>query len=198
MWQIILKNFWTKCKRWLDIRLGYISAAPRLILYFIEILRYGAYTVDTEFEYVSEDGAKTEKFIMRMLITLDGDITNFVPNPMRYQDNAWLFCFENALQTHSKNIDFFFTKLEQSAAFWTFLTTVPAIIAINYRLVQDIWIFFTTGHFSDKLQDQILEIGLFAASAILLPQVVKLLIPRLLAFALKRIEAYLLEEEVKK
>lgn len=197
-WQIALKNFWVQLKRWLDIRLGYISAAPRLIFYFIEILKTGAYKIDTEFEYILEDGTKTETFIMRTLISLDGDVTNFVPDPMKYKGEAWFCCFEDAFKEHSKNIEFFFMKLEDSATFWAFMTTLPLLIAVNYRLIEDIWGFITTGHFSEKLQDQILEIGVFMASAILLPQLIKLLIPRLLALVLKRIEKYLSEEEVKK
>lgn len=196
-WQIALKNFWVQLKRWLDIRLGYISAAPRLIFYFIEILKTGAYKIDTEFEYILEDGTKTETFIMRTLISLDGDVTNFVPDPMKYKGEAWFCCFEDAFKEHSKNIEFFFMKLEDSATFWAFMTTLPLLIAVNYRLIEDIWGFITTGHFSEKLQDQILEIGVFMASAILLPQLIKLLIPRLLALVLKRIEKYLSEEEKK-
>lgn len=196
-WKIALKNLWVQFLRWLDIRLGYISAAPRLILYFIEILRTGAYTIDTEFEYVLEDGVNTEKFIMRTLIELDGDVTNFVPDPMKHKGEAWFCCFEDAFKLHSKNIEFFFMKLEDSATFWAFMTTLPLIIAVNYRLIEDIWAFITTGHFSDKLQDQVLEIGIFMASAVLLPQLIKLLIPRLLALVLKRIEKYLSEEEKK-
>ncbi len=197
-WKIILKNFWVQFIRWLDIRLGYISAAPRLIFYFIEIIKTGAYTIDTEFEYVLEDGVNTEKFIMRTLIELDGDVTNFVPDPMKHKGEAWFCCFEDAFKLHSENINFFFLKLEESAIFWAFMTTLPLLIAINYSLIEDIWAFVMTGHFSDKLQDQVLEIGLFMASAILLPQIIKLLIPRLFAFALKRIEKYLEEEEKKK
>jgi len=196
-WKIILKNFWVQFKRWLDIRLGYISAAPRLIFYFIEILKHGAYTIDTEFEYVSKDGKDTEKFIMRTLIELDGDVTNFVPEPTKYKGEDWFCCFEDAFKLHSENIKFFFMKLEESAVFWAFMTTLPLLIAVNYRLIEDIWEFIMTGHFSDKLQDQVLEIGVFIASAILLPQIIKLLIPRLLAFALKRIEKYLEQQEEK-
>ncbi|WP_338815284.1 hypothetical protein V9L05_09490 [Bernardetia sp. Wsw4-3y2] len=197
MWKIILKNFWVKFKRWLDIRLGYISAAPRLILYLIEIIRYGAYTIDTEFEYVLEDGVSTEKFLLRTLIELDGDVTNFVPDPTKYKEESWFCCFEDAFKLHSENIKFFFTKLEESATFWAFMTTLPFLIAVNYRLLEDIWLFITTGNFSKELQDQVLEIGLFVASAILLPQLIRLLIPRLLALVLKRIERYLTEEEKK-
>ncbi len=196
-WKILLKNLWVRFKRWLDIRLGYISAAPRLILYFIEILKYGAYTIDTEFEYVLEDGVSTRKFIMRTLIELDGDVTNFVPDPTKYKGEAWFCCFEDAFKLHVKNIKFFFSKLEQSATFWAFMTTLPLLIAVNYRLIEDIWTLITTGHFSDILQEQILDIGIFIASAILLPQLIKLLIPRLLALLLKRIERYLNEEEKK-
>ena len=196
-WKIILKNFWVKFKRWLDIRLGYISAAPRLILYFIEILKYGAYTIDTEFEYVLEDGIRTEKFIMRTLIELDGDVTNFVPNPMKHKGEAWFCCFKDAFKLHSENIRFFFTKLEESATFWAFMTTLPLLIAVNYRLIEDIWKFIITGYFSKTLQEQVLEIGIFVASAILLPQLIKLLIPRLLGLVLKQIEKYLNKEEKK-
>jgi hypothetical protein len=198
VWKTILNNFWVQLKRWLDIRLGYISAAPRLIFYFIEILKTGAYTIDTEFEYVSKEGTNPEKFIMRTLIALDGDVTNFVPDPMKYKEESWFSSFEDAFKLHSENINFFFLKLEESATFWAFMTTLPLLIAVNYRLIEDIWAFITTGHFSDKLQDQVLEIGIFVASAILLPQLIKLLIPRLFAFALKRIEKYLEEEEKKK
>ncbi len=197
LWKILLKNFWFQLMRWLDIRLGYISAAPRLIVYFIEILRYGAYTIDTEFEYVLEDGVSTKKFIMRTLIELDGDVTNFVPDPTKYKGEAWFCCFEDAFKLHAQNIKFFFTKLEESATFWAFMTTLPILIAVNYRLIQDIWGFITTGHFSDKLQDQVLELGIFIASAILLPQLIKLLIPRLLALLIKRVEKYLSEDEKK-
>lgn len=198
MWKIAIKNFWVRLKRWLDIRLGYISAAPRLIIYFIEILRSGAYTIDTEFEFVLEDGVSTEKFIIRTLIELDGDVTNFVPDPTKYKGEAWFCCFEDAFKQHANNIKFFFTKLEDSATFWAFMTTLPVLIAVNYRLVYDIWVLITTGHFSDKLQEQVLNIGILIASAILLPQLIKLLIPRILAFVLKRIEAYLNEDEKKK
>lgn len=197
MWKVLLKKFWTQFKRWLDIRLGYISAAPRLIIYFIEILRYGAHTIDTEFEYVLDDGTKTEKFAMRTLISLDGDITNFVPDPLKYKEETWFYCFEDAFKLHSENIDFFFMKLEDSATFWAFMTTIPLLVGVNYRLIEDIWGFITTGHFSEKLQDQVLEVGIFVASAILLPQFIKLLIPRIMAFVLKRVEAYLSEEEKK-
>lgn len=198
MWKITLKNFWVRLKRWLDLRLGYISAAPRLIIYFIEILRFGAYTIDTEFEYVLEDGVSTEKFIMRTLIELDGDVTNFVPDPMRYKGEAWFCCFEDAFKQHADNIKFFFTKLEDSTTFWAFMITLPVFIGINYRLVYDIWLLITTGSFSDKLQEQVLDIGIFIASIFILPQLVKLLIPRIVAFILKRIEAYLNEDEKKK
>jgi len=198
LWKIAIKNFWVRLKRWLDIRLGYISAAPRLIIYFIEILRSGAYTIDTEFEFVLEDGVSTEKFIIRTLIELDGDVTNFVPDPTKYKGEAWFCCFEDAFKQHANNIKFFFTKLEDSATFWAFMTTLPVLIAVNYRLVYDIWVLITTGHFSDKLQEQVLNIGILIASAILLPQLIKLLIPRILAFVLKRIEAYLNEDEKKK
>lgn len=197
-WKIALKNSWVNFKRWLDIRLGYISAAPRLILYFIEILKYGAYTIDTEFEYVLEDGKTTEKFMMRTLIELDGDVTNIVPDPLRHKGEDWFCCFEDAFKLHSKNIQFFFTKLEESATFWAFMTTLPLLIAVNYRLIEDIWTFVTTGVFSDTLQEQVLDIGIFIASAVLLPQLIRLLIPRLLALIIKRIERYLSEEEAKK
>lgn len=197
MWKIVLKNAWVRFKRWLDIRLGYISAAPRLILYFIEILKHGAYTIDTEFEYVAENGITTEKFIMRTLIELDGDVTNLVPDPTKHKGEDWFCCFEEAFKKHSENVAFFFTKLEESATFWAFMTTLPLLIAVNYRLIEDIWTLITTGQFSDALQEQVLDIGIFVASAILLPQLIKLLIPRLLALILKRIEKYLLEEEKK-
>lgn len=197
-WKLFFKNSWVTFKRWLDIRLGYISAAPRLIFYFIEILKHGAYTIDTEFEYVSKNGTHTEKLRMRTLIELDGDVTNLVPDPTKHKGEEWFFCFESAFKKHTENVKFFFTRLEESATFWAFMTTLPLLIAVNYRLIEDIWSFITTGVFSDKLQEQILDVGIFVASAILLPQLIKLLIPRILALILKRIERYLSEEETKK
>lgn len=195
MWKTFFKQLWTSFLQWIDIRLGYISAAPRLFWYLQDIVRYGHHTVDTDFEYIKEDQS-TETYRIRTFIEFDGDVINIIPDPLRYQNPNWRTTFEKAYTQHMQNVAFFFMKLEDSTAFWAFMLILPLFLGVNYRLVEDVWSWFMYGVFADRLKDQILDFGIFFASVFLLPQLVRLLMPRIVAFGLKQIERYLQKKEM--